>query len=223
MSALPDFFAIPDLRQRIRRGELAPHLPDGGTQGLSGRRYPQPRPRGLAPWNPKGPTLEILTQVDAVLVEYANYLPLTVRQIFYRLVGKFDYPKDELAYKRLQEYLNRARRSGRIPWSSIRDDSMVRHAARGFDSPESFWLAVEHTAENYSLHRATGQPRHVEAWCEAAGMVPQLGRVSNQYGVDACSASGFDGVDLKHNTALAAIERFEDDNRPDAGLAYRRS
>ena len=54
-----------------------------------------------------------------------------MRQIFYRLVGKFDFPKDKNAYGRLAEYLNRARRAGRIAWESIRDDSLTFDAAPG--------------------------------------------------------------------------------------------
>ena len=45
------------------------------------------RVRGLAPWCPQTKTRELLDTVRAVLAEYADYLPLTVRQIFYRLVS----------------------------------------------------------------------------------------------------------------------------------------
>jgi hypothetical protein len=40
------------------------------------------RVRGLAPWKPLHATRVLLDAVNAVSVEYANYLPLTVRQIF---------------------------------------------------------------------------------------------------------------------------------------------
>ena len=45
-----------------------------------------------------------------ILIDFDDYLPLTAWQIFYRLVGGYDYPKDENAYTRLCEKLNRARR-----------------------------------------------------------------------------------------------------------------
>jgi hypothetical protein len=57
--------------------------------------------RGFAPWSPQAATLELLEQVRAVLDEYENYLPLTIRQIFYRLVGAHNYDKTEQAYDRL--------------------------------------------------------------------------------------------------------------------------
>ena len=69
------------------------------------------RPKGYATWSPRKETRTILGQVDEVLREYRAHLPLTVRQIFYRLVGAFDYPKTEKAYNNLGDKLVRARRS----------------------------------------------------------------------------------------------------------------
>jgi hypothetical protein len=45
------------------------------------------RVRGLAPWRPITKSRALLDAVNAILVEYSDYLPLTVRQLFYRLVG----------------------------------------------------------------------------------------------------------------------------------------
>ena len=56
------------------------------------------------------------------MAEYGAYLPLTVRQIFYRLVGAHGYEKTEAAYERLGEKIARARRAGIIEFGAIRDD-----------------------------------------------------------------------------------------------------
>lgn len=48
--------------------------------------------RGFAPWCPRQKTLLLLGQVNEVLDEYHFHLPLTIRQVFYRLVGRFGYP-----------------------------------------------------------------------------------------------------------------------------------
>jgi len=66
------------------------------------------RPRGFASWSPRQETLELLARVNAVLGEYQDHLPLTLRQIFYRLVGAHGYEKTEQAYARLGEHLVRA-------------------------------------------------------------------------------------------------------------------
>ena len=45
------------------------------------------RPKGYADWNPHKKTRIIVSQVEEILREYRMQLPLTARQIFYRLVG----------------------------------------------------------------------------------------------------------------------------------------
>ncbi len=171
------------------------------------REYTRTRPRGFAPWSPQRKARELLAQVDAVLVEYAAHLPLTGRQIFYRLVGAHGYEKTEKAYKRLGETLNRARRAGLVPWEAIRDDGLSERAAPGFHAKAGFWDAVEATAQRFRLDRQNGQDRVVEVWVEAQGMVPQAERVAHRYGIDVYSSGGFDSVTAKHSAAQRMFRR----------------
>ena len=46
------------------------------------------RPKGYAPWRPQNKTVRLIRQVKQALYEYQAYLPLTARQIFYRLVDE---------------------------------------------------------------------------------------------------------------------------------------
>ena len=72
--------------------------------------YKSHRPRGLASWKPQTKSRALLHDVEEVLHEYVDLLPLTLRQIFYRLVGTRDYPKNEAFYDRLLDKLARAQR-----------------------------------------------------------------------------------------------------------------
>src|SRR5262245_8737629 len=81
------------------------------AQLLGGVQRVRTRVRGFAPWAPEKATFALLNQVQGVLNEYVDHLPLTIRQIFYRLVGAHNYEKSERAYQRLIEHLNRARRA----------------------------------------------------------------------------------------------------------------
>lgn len=99
------------------------------SRGAQGWTPLMARVKGFAPWNPQGKTLAMLDDVDAVLIEYREHLPLTIRQVFYRLVAKA-YPKSERFYDSLQEAIGRARRSGRIAFADIRDDGVSRERRR---------------------------------------------------------------------------------------------
>ena len=93
---------------------------------LGGMQRVRTRERGFAPWSPERTTLALLDQVQGVFDEYVDHLPLTIRQIFYRLVGAHDYEKTERAYQRLIEHLNRALSSSGQPFSPIQRASTSR-------------------------------------------------------------------------------------------------
>src|SRR4029077_15912249 len=91
-------------RQTPKRDRIAGRFPQGrGTRardpGGAGMSAQTTRVRGLAPWSPRHETLELLQQVRGVLDEYQAHLPLTIRQVFYRLVGAHGFDKSERAYK----------------------------------------------------------------------------------------------------------------------------
>jgi hypothetical protein len=157
------------------------------------------RPRGfIERWVPRAETRVLLDQVNQVLAEYLNLLPLTLRQIFYRLVGAYGYEKTEKASKRLGETLNKARRAGLVDMDAIRDDGFTSAAPVFFDGVDDFLATVADWAQNLRLDRQAGQQRRLALWCEAAGMVPQLELVAAPFGVGVYSSGGFDSLTDKH-------------------------
>ena len=161
------------------------------------------RVRGLAPWRPQQLTLDLLAKVQTVLGEYAAYLPLTVRQVFYRLVGVYDYDKTEQAYARLCEHLNRARRAGFIRFDAIRDDGItLAQPIAWTDSGEFVRHCIAH-AEQFRLDRQEGQPVRLIFAVEAAGMLPQVQRIADPFGIAVHSSGGFNSLTAKYELAHA--------------------
>jgi hypothetical protein len=170
---------------------------------LGGVQRVRTRVRGFAPWSPEKATLALLDQVRGVLDEYAAHLPLTIRQIFYRLVGAHDYEKTERAYQRLAEHLNRARRARSIPMDVIRDDGGTISEPDHWDSAEQFMATIRALAKSFTLDHSAGQAARLVVICEAGGMVPQLARVAHPFGVTVMSGGGFDSTTDRHNFAAA--------------------
>jgi hypothetical protein len=161
------------------------------------------RPKGFIWWwQPKGRNVDLLAQVEDVLDQYDEHLPLTLRQIFYRLVALYAYEKTELAYKRLGDLLSNARRARVVDMDAIRDDGFVERDQAVFAGAEDFLDALPSMVQAaFRLDRQRGQRRRLAVWCEAAGMVPQLERVADSFGVSVLSSGGFDSLTDKHRTA----------------------
>lgn len=171
----------------------------------------QTRPKGYMEWKPQAHVLEVVRAVRQVLNEYSHYGPMTVRQIFYRLVGQHGYDKTEHAYRRLAEYLVKARRSGRIDFASIRDDGTTTLHKPGNTTRQDIWDDmigfVGDPANYYSLDRQLEQPQHIELWCEAAGMAPMLARMVRDLNIPVYSTGGFSSVTVTYEVSQRVAAR----------------
>lgn len=160
------------------------------------------RPRGyITAYNPRPDTLRLLQAVESVLDEYREHWPLTVRQVFYRLVGAHGFDKTETAYKGLCHHLANARRGGAIPFDAIRDDGVMTMTLERYADADEFLIEQRARARRYRRDLMAAQPLHIEVWCEAAGMIQQLAAVAHRYSVPVYSSSGFDSLTAKKRMA----------------------
>jgi hypothetical protein len=179
----------------------------------------------------KPETLQLLAHVEAVLDEYENYLPLTVRQIFYRLIGKGVIGKSDAAYDSLVGHIANARRAELIPFESITDADVEGLAVPRTDveiRQGDFWTLTEKRAGNHRRHRAEGQPYRIIVWTEAAGTKPQLQRALGDLPCTVHSGGG--QTSLTVVKALADASRAENkptvmlhvgDNDPNGTVIYQ--
>lgn len=170
------------------------------------------RPKGYMDWTPKPDVAAIIDAAGEILNEYSQYGPMTVRQIFYRLVGNYGYPKDERAYKRLADYLVKARRAQMISFHRIRDDGGTTNGGGGgYASPDEFLGALADYSTSYHRNPMQDQPYNIEVWCEAEGMVPMLGQMLRPWGISATGSGGFSSVTVTHGFAQKVLGH---DDRP---------
>jgi hypothetical protein len=168
---------------------------------------PHTRPRGfIANWSPQAHTRDLIDNVQTILDQNSDILPLTLRQIFYMLVSGFGFEKTEQAYQRLCENMNRARRARWIDMGDIRDDGLRREDPHGWESEDAILDTFRSYSSRFRLHRQEDQDTHIMVWCEASGMLPQLARYCEDYGVTVLSSGGFDSVTTKHNLAKEVSE-----------------
>ena len=147
-------------------------------------------------------------QVKQILEEYRDHLPMTARQIFYRLVAAHGYPKTESAAKALGDHLTRARRAEMIPFDYIRDDGISVMAQAHYADENAFFRHVHEEGNAYKRDKLARQKINMRVYCEAAGMMPQLKRVCEPYRIPVYSCSGFDSVSAKYQLKEACWRAF---------------
>lgn len=166
--------------------------------------------RGYAAWKPKAEAIHWVRATREVVDAYRDYWPLSVRQIFYRLVADHQYEKTEAAYMKLTQILSRARRAGYLPWDAIRDGGLGRSVpARYFADQQNFEDTILRAAKTMKLNRQRDQDMVIELWCEAGGMVPILEGIAAPYSCVVNTGGGYDSVTAKHRLAERVRERAE--------------
>lgn len=165
------------------------------------------RPRGFIDWKPQKKTMLLVNAILEVIEEYRAQLPLTLRQIFYRLVVKNALDKTEKGYSRLCEVANKARRAEMIDMEDIRDDGFNRNEPATMTSARDVVSIWNNDLSVRQFDRQAGQDRRIAVWCEANGMVPMLYRITQKYGVPVFSSGGFDSLTSKHEMASRMVGR----------------
>ena len=174
------------------------------------------RPKGyIEHYRPKSDTEALIGAAQDVLEEYAEHLPLTIRQIFYALVGRQRIEKTEAAYQRLGIHLAAARRARVIPFEAIRDSGSAVVPMEHHRDADDFRRSVRRQAQDYRRDLLADQPLYVEIWAEAAGMLPQLARVAHAYSVQVFASGGYNSLTVKKEIA----DRICDIGKP-AAIAH---
>lgn len=164
--------------------------------------------RGYASYDPKPEAVYWIDRTNEVLEEYRDYWPLSVRQLFYRLVADHQYEKTEGAYGRLTQIISRGRRAGYIEWDGVRDGGLGRGVdPTYFADGDDFYRSVRKAAKHMKLDRQDGQPQVIELWCEAGGMVPILEGIAGPYSARVNTGGGYDSVTAKHRLAERVRDR----------------
>jgi hypothetical protein len=172
------------------------------------------------PWRPQKRMLPLLAHVHAVLDEYYDLLPMTARQVYYRLIGAYGYTKSDTFERSVYRVIDRARRArplllpddprwahlGPIAFNDIRDDGITVGIDHCYVSIEDFRDETMRRARRFRLDRQLGQRDRLEVWCEAAGMLGQLHRVTSEYGVPVYSNGGANSSTGNWQVSRRALE-----------------
>lgn len=146
-------------------------------------------------WTPH--RLAQLAQIREVLEEWKDYLPLTLRQIHYQLVGKGYIENTHSTYSGLSKIIKWARLDGLIGWNVIEDRTRSLHRRFFFESKESF-IETNRSRflKGYSRNLLEGQKKYIEVWIEKDSLSSLFERVCDKYMVPVMVCRGFSSVSV---------------------------
>lgn len=136
-----------------------------------------------------------LYEVQQILKELKDYLPVTVRQIHYQRVGKGWIENTTGQYKALMKVVKYARIDGYIPWEAIEDRVRQAYLNRGWQDQDHF-LKTERKnfLEGYRRDLQQGQENYIEVWLEKDALAGIFQRILNPYCIPLCPARGDSSV-----------------------------
>jgi hypothetical protein len=157
----------------------------------------------------KRPMLDAAT---AVIEQYRDYWPLTLRQVHYRLLGRGVlrntakpgslYVNTQQSYKDLSDLLTRARLAGLVPWASMHDPTRPRTTWAQWESPGTYVREqLDGFLCSYKRDLLQSQPAYVELVVEKITVQEIAERAAGRYHVPVGVGRGYTSVTSLDATA----------------------
>jgi len=145
---------------------------------------------------------------ELIEIRLSNDHPMTVRQLFYRLVSEGVIDKTETEYKNVVvRLLGQLRRQEKIPFSWIADNTRWMRKPCSYNSLED---ALRRTAEHYRRDLWAAQDAYVEVWLEKEALAGVVYPETAQWDVPLMVTRGYPSLSFVH----AAAEIIDDTGKP---------
>lgn len=136
-----------------------------------------------------------LEKVKEIFEQWANYLPLTLRQVFYQLVSKEIIENTVSQYTMLSNLLKHARIDGLISWENMTDRVRTFYSGIGWkDKNEFIENHLNRFLENYERHLMNKQDKFIEVWLEKDALSSIFSHLTSQYCISTVVCRGFASV-----------------------------
>jgi len=150
-----------------------------------------------------------LHKVLDILEELKAYQPLTLRQVYYQMVGKGYIENTKSQYQMLSALIKWARIEGYIPWEIIEDRVRAFHDFSGWETKEDFiGQELKGFLAGYRRDLLQTQEKYLETWIEKDALSSLFSKVCMGYTVPVVVCRGFSSVsflnDFKERLARKA-------------------
>jgi hypothetical protein len=156
------------------------------------------------PTKPRRTRSDMGTIKDAIVAALKEDNPMTVRQVFYRLVSNGVIGKTEQEYKgTVVRLLGEMRRAGEIPFGWIADNTRWMRKPRTFHSLEQL---LRDTARSYRRQVWDNQDAYVEVWLEKDALAGVLYEETQKWDVPLMVTRGYPSLSYLFDAAEAIAD-----------------
>ncbi len=150
-----------------------------------------------------------------VVEELSEYWPLTLRQIYYRLVAAGHIANTRSKYNDLSKIIKHMRIDDVLPWNVLTDRVRRVSDKRGFEDHQDFMTQeVEHFLEGYARCYVQGQENYLELWCEKDALSQVFERVAWPYCIRAVTCRGYQSITFLDDFRQRAVQALSKGQQP---------
>lgn len=140
-----------------------------------------------------------LLAIQKALEELKEYKPLTIRQVFYYLVGQGEIKNERKYYDEIDDTIKYGRIRGRISWDDIEDRTRIHHNFRGWVNLKSFIKEeVDDFLARYRHDYMKDSKKYLEVWIEKDALSSIFTKFAEPYGVSVEVCRGNQSVSHLH-------------------------
>lgn len=137
-------------------------------------------------------TRKVIETADKILAEQS---PMTIRQLFYRLVSIGLLENSRGDYVKVSRVMTIARNDGRIEWDSIVDRSRPTYSPNVWNDAGAYAKTIQHS---YRKDYWNTQPVHVEIWVEKDAVIGSIQDLTDELGITVRVGRGFQSTTRVH-------------------------
>jgi len=141
--------------------------------------------------------------IEAGLKILSAELPVTIRQLFYQMIGIAGIVNDAKSYKLISRVMTKARRDGRCPREWICDRTRPTYEPSVWSNPREYAEAVK---QGYRRDYWQSQTYHLEIWCEKDTVTGSIQDLTDELGLTVRVGRGFNSETRVYEIAQILAE-----------------
>lgn len=153
-------------------------------------------------------SLALIKLCNEIIADFrAQGYELTLRQLYYQLVGRAIIPNNEKSYDNIGALISDARLAGLVDWEAIVDRTRSLRALPHWDDPGDI---IAGAAQQFNYDRWEGQTTRVEVWIEKDALVGVIGPTCKGFDVPYFSCRGYTSQSEMWGAAMRILRYYRD-------------